>query len=113
MSDAWLRMARTTIEHLPWEKVVSKYDRAETFFYIDPPYYGTAGYGVDFSEDQYEMLADMARNMKGKCIISINDHTYIRKLFKGLKKKTVKIEYIVGGSKAKRSTSTELILRNF
>ena len=113
LSDAWLRMATTTIEHLSWDKVVSKYDRPETFFYLDPPYYGTVGYGIEFGGDQYELLAEKATTMKGKCIISINDHSYIRKLFKGLRKKRVKIDYTVGGATDKRKKASELILRNW
>jgi len=80
---------------------------------MDPPYYGTEGYDVDFGIEQYEQMADTARTMKGKCIISLNDVPQMRKIFKGLKAKKAKIEYTVGGATSRRKQATELILRNW
>ena len=36
-----------------------RYDRAHTFFYADPPYWQTEGYGVPFEWEQYEQLAEV------------------------------------------------------
>jgi DNA adenine methylase len=38
LSAAHLRLARVQVEHLPWDKCLSKYDRPHTLFYMDPPY---------------------------------------------------------------------------
>lgn len=57
LSAAHLRMARTTIERLPWAECIRRYDRAGTFFYCDPPYWQTEGYGVEFAWSEYEQLA--------------------------------------------------------
>jgi DNA adenine methylase len=38
LSQAHLRLARVTIEHLSWQICVAKYDRPSTFFFCDPPY---------------------------------------------------------------------------
>jgi DNA adenine methylase len=39
LSEVHLRLARVSIEHLPWEDLISRYDKPETLFYCDPPYY--------------------------------------------------------------------------
>jgi len=112
LSQAHLRLSRTNIEHLPWDKCVMKYDRDFTLFYLDPPYWNTEGYGVEFGFENYERMAELARSINGKMIISINDHKDIKKVFKGLKRRTVDITYTVGGAKngAKRK---EFIYRNW
>ena len=99
------------IENLDWVKCVTKYDRDETLFYLDPPYWGTAGYGGDFGFEQYELMAELMGSMKGKAIVSINDHKDIRQAFKGFKMQTVGLAYTVGGA-GKRKPAKELIIRN-
>jgi len=99
------------IEHLPWQECIAKYDREHTFFYCDPPYWNTEGYGVDFGFDQYEEIAELAKTIKGKMIVSINDIPEIREVFKGLKRKSVAINYTVG--RKGRSERKELIIRSW
>ncbi len=53
LADAHFRLANTYIEHLPWERAVEKYDRPHTLHYLDPPYWETEGYGVEFGFEQY------------------------------------------------------------
>ena len=113
LSEAHQRLANTQIENLSWQKCLERYDRAHTFAYIDPPYYKTEGYGVEFGIDQYEELSDLARAMKGKSIISVNDIPEMRKIFKGLKTKTVDITYTVGGAAKKTRPKKELIIKNW
>ena len=112
LSQAHLRMTRTNIENLDWENIVKRYDRDHTLFYLDPPYWQTAGYGNEFGLEQYEMMAELAKTIKGKMIISINDHPDIRKVFKGLRMKTVPITYTVGGTQG-RTPKKELIIRSW
>lgn len=112
LSQAHLRLSRTFIEHLAWQECIKKYDRTHTLFYCDPPYWGTEGYGVDFGLEQYDQLAELAKSIKGKIIISVNDIPEMRTAFAGLIMQTVGITYTVGG--ANRSAKrTELIIRNF
>lgn len=86
----------------------SRLHRPHTLFYLVPPYYETAGYGVDFGLEQYEKMAELARTIQGKMIISINDHDVIQKVFKGLNKRSLNINYTVGGSKKK--AASELLI---
>jgi len=112
LSDAHLRMSRTNVEQLDWQECVKRYDRKHTLFYLDPPYWGTAGYGVEFGMDQYEQMARLARLVKGKMIISVNDHPEMRRVFDGLNYKRVPITYTVGGAGG-RTPKHELIIMNW
>lgn len=112
LSEAHLRLSRCYIEHLPWDKCLAKYDRDYTLFYADPPYWETEGYGVEFGLEQYEALAEAAKTIKGKMIISLNDHPEMRRVFAGLDIKTVDITYTVGGG-AKAQRAAELIVKNW
>lgn len=104
MSQAHLRLQSTYIEHLSWEKVTAKYDRPHTLHYLDPPYWQTEGYGVDFEWEQYERMAEFAQQAKGMVVISINDHPDIRRVFSNLYLDTRTIRYTVGGGTGSEAT---------
>lgn len=112
LSQVHLRLSQTFIEHLDWDKCITKYDREHTLFYCDPPYYGTEGYGVDFGIEQYDRMAELARTIKGKMVISVNDIPAMRKAFAGLTMDSVDITYTVGGQ-GKSNKTAELIIRNW
>jgi DNA adenine methylase len=113
LSQAHIRLARTYIENLSWEGCIKKYDRPHTLFYLDPPYWGTAGYGVEFGLDQYDKMADLARSIQGKMIISVNDIPEMRKAFAGLNMTTTDITYTVGGAGRSNGKTSELIIWNW
>jgi len=111
LSQAHMRLSRVYVEHLDWQACIKKYDRPHTLFYLDPPYWETAGYGVDFPFKEYERMLDLARTIKGKMVISINDHPDIRKLFAGFRMKEVTLRHTVGGAGGKKAG--ELIIFNW
>lgn len=110
LSAAHLRLAQVTIEHLPWQDCVERYDRPHTLFFSDPPYWQTAGYGVPFGWEQYEQLAQAMRRLKGRMILTINDHPDIRRLLAEFPMTTASIHYTVGGGAAAKP-ARELIIR--
>lgn len=110
LSAAHLRLARVCIEQLDWAECIKRYDRDYTLFYLDPPYWQTEGYGLDFSFEQYEKMAKLAKSCKGKMVISVNDIDAMRDVFKDLTMKTVSTNYTVGGNK---KAAKELIITNF
>lgn len=112
LSQAHLRLARVTIEHLSWQDCIAKYDRPTTFFYCDPPYWQTEGYGISFPWEEYERLACSMREMQGRALLSINDHPDIRRIFSGLVMESVPINYTVGGGK-RGGESRELIIKSW
>lgn len=109
LSAAHLRLAGTTIERLDWRACVERYDREHTFFYMDPPYWQTEGYGVPFPWVEYERMADVLRGIKGKAMVSINDHPDIRRCFEGFHMESLDISYTVAGG-GKATPRKELVI---
>lgn len=97
LSAAHLRLSNTFVEHLDWKTCLDRYDRPHTLFYLDPPYWETEGYGVPFPYEEYVAMAARLRTLKGKAIVSLNDHPAIRQAFDGFHIETVEIKYTVGG----------------
>jgi DNA adenine methylase len=93
LSAAWQRLAGVYVENLPWLECAERYDRPHTFLYMDPPYWQTEGYGVDFPFDQYLAMADFMRRCKGRVMVSINDHPDIREAFGGFHMERIDIRY--------------------
>ena len=109
LSAAHLRLSGTYIERRHWLHCMKQYDRPHTFFYLDPPYWETEGYGVDFPFSEYETMAEALRQLKGKAMVSINDHPAIREVFSGLHMESLDISYTVGGG-GKAAPRTELVI---
>lgn len=112
LSMAHLRLSRTLIEHLDWQLCIKRYDRPHTLFYCDPPYWGTEGYGVEFGLENYDHMAELARSIKGKMIISVNDIPEMRQAFDGLNIQTVDISYNLKVT-GKATPRKELVICNF
>ncbi|EAP0954382.1 TPA: DNA adenine methylase [Citrobacter braakii] len=112
LSMAHLRLSRTLIEHLEWHQCIARYDRPHTLFYCDPPYWGTEGYGVDFGLENYDHMAELARSIKGKMIISVNDIPEMRQAFYDLNIQTVDISYNLKVT-GKATQRKELVICNF
>ena len=96
LSQAHLRLARVIVEHLSWQECITRYDSADTVFYLDPPYWQTAGYGTDFDFENYTRMAELAAGCSGKAVISINDHPDMRDVFRAFNTQCVDIKYTVG-----------------
>jgi DNA adenine methylase len=94
-----------------WRRCVDRYDRPGTVFFLDPPYWQTEGYGVPFEWPEYESLAEVLRGLKGRAILTINDHPDVRRLFSGLPLQVVPIRYTIGGGKG--VARRELIYRTW
>lgn len=103
LSAAHLRLSNTYIEHLSWAECIRRYDRPHTLFYCDPPYWQTEGYGVPFGFEQYEEMAELIGQIKGKAIISLNDHPDIRRVFGRYHIESTDITYTVGGGKGQQA----------
>lgn len=114
LSAAHLRLARVYVENLPFLKLIDRYDRPHTFFYVDPPYYGSEddyGKGL-FSRADFDVLAERLAHIKGKFLLSINDTPAVRKIFGRFKWREVSTRYSLGNadkSKARR----ELLVMNY
>lgn len=113
LSAAHLRLARAYIEHLPYADVIKRYDKAGTFFYIDPPYWDCEDYygpGI-FSRADFELLAAQLGGIKGTFLLSLNDTPGVRETFKGFSIEAVTTKYTC--SNGKNVVAGELLIRNY
>ena len=77
------RLQTVVIENKDCVKLISQYDRKESFFYCDPPYFETEGYyeGGGFGRNDHARLAEALVTMQGKFLLSYNDCPEIRDLY--------------------------------
>jgi len=112
LSEVHLRLSHTTIENLSWDKFIQKYDRLESFFYIDPPYHKKPVYKHNFKGiEDFIYMESVLNNTEGKWLLSINDHPEIREVFKNHNIKKVSLKYTVG--KNNGCEAQELLISNY
>ena len=114
LSAVHLRLSRVYVENRPYDAIITRFDRPDTFFYCDPPYHGFEDYygkGV-FNREDFRKLHDLLDGIKGKFIMSINDHPEIRSLYKGFNIEVVKTSYMAGGADKKKPVN-ELLITNY
>lgn len=80
---------------------------------MDPPYWETEGYGVPFEFDQYVEMSALAKTVKGKMMISLNDHPEIRRVFADMHIEMVDIEYSLGNKSGAGAQRGELVITNY
>lgn len=90
----------------------ARYDRPDALFFLDPPYWQTEGYTTPFGREEYGALAEAMRTMKGRAILTINDHPAMRAAFRGFRLERVGIKYTIGGAD-KAKAAGELIYRTW
>jgi len=113
LSAAHLRLSRVYIENMPYQRLIERFDRPGTFFYIDPPYYGCEedyGKGI-FGRDDFTRLADILAGIKGKFILSINDVPEIREAFGQFSIEEINTRYMAAGANRQKRV-TELLIKN-
>lgn len=111
LEDVHERLAGVVIERLSYERLIPRYDRPHTLFYLDPPYWGcTDDYGRNvFSEEDFERLSDLLKALQGRFILSINDVPEIRRIFSWASIEPVELNYRISG---KVTAARELIIRD-
>ncbi len=109
LEDVHERLAGVIIERLSYDRLIPRYDRPHTLFYLDPPYWGcTDDYGRDvFSEADFERLSGLLKGLQGRFILSINDVPEIRELFAWATIEPVDINYRISG---KVTAARELVI---
>lgn len=114
LSAVHLRLARVYVENMHYERLIERFDKPSTFFYLDPPYYGCEDYYGDgiFDREDFSRIAELLANTQGKFIMSINDNSQIRSIYRQFHIEEVSTNYLVGGSNKKKSV-TELLITNY
>lgn len=113
LSDIHLRLCNVTIENLPYDNIITRYDSPDTFFYLDPPYWDCEkfyGPGI-FNKDDFIKLQALLKAIHGKFIMSINDVPEIRNIYKDFIITEVFTRYSI--SKEHNKNITELLISNY
>lgn len=78
------RLKKAIIENRSWQRILAIYDGPETFFYLDPPYFGHEGdFGKGkFSPGDFAEMAKALATLSGRFILSINDTPETREIFR-------------------------------
>lgn len=105
------RLQCVQIERLPYQEIFKRYDRPETFFYLDPPYWNLRLYNFNFTAKDFEELRDRLLALKGKFLLSLNDTKEVRELFRSFKIQSTTIAYTAQREAGKRFK--ELLIRNY
>lgn len=111
LEDVHTRLAGVVIECLPFAAFIGRYDRPNTLFYVDPPYWGSEGdYGkAAFRRGDFTALSGLLKGLQGRFILSINDVPEIRELFAWAKLTPVRTTYTLAG-KGRTQAAAELII---
>ena len=105
------RLQGVQIESLPYEKVLEKYDRPTTVFYLDPPYWERKLYRHNFTRQDFEGLESRLTELRGKFILSLDDHPEVRRIFGNWNFLPIDIAYTAQQKVGKRFA--ELLITNF
>lgn len=111
IEDAHKRLARVQIENLPYEKILARFDRPETLFYLDPPYFGRSLYRYNISKEEFEKMAERLEKLRGKFVLSLNDLPEVRAIFHHFKFQEIKLAYTAQRVAGRRYN--EVIITNF
>lgn len=110
---AYERLAQACIECLPYQEILMRYDSENSFFYIDPPYFGREQYyGKDmFHREDFARLPGLLKNLRGKFLLSLNDVPRVRKLFANFSISSLSTCYTC--APGRNSHPSELLIANF
>lgn len=111
LANTHKRLARVQIECLPYQDILRRYDRPTTLFYLDPPYFDRKLYRFNFSENDFEDLAQRLGKLEGKFILSLNDVPEVREIFAKFKMREIDLPYTAQREAGKRFR--ELLISNF
>lgn len=85
ITGAHHRLRGVGVHNKEFEHFIRLMDSPGTFFYCDPPYWGTESYydGVVFGRADHTRLRDTLLSIDGKFLLSYNDCQEIRELYDG------------------------------
>ena len=107
------RLNTVVIENLDFEHILKTYDRNETLFYLDPPYYGAEKYyKIAFAQGEHIRLKTALDKINGRFILSYNDCEFVRELYKEYN--IIEVERMSNLIKGeKKPKYKELLIKNY
>ena len=76
------RLKDVVVENKDFEELITQYDREDTFFYCDPPYYNAECYEVAFPKADHVRLHDVLAKCRGLVMVSYNYCDFICGLYR-------------------------------
>lgn len=115
LADIHERLAGVTIEQLPFDRFIGRYDRPGMLFYLDPPYWGCENdYGADvFARSDFDRLAAQLASARGQFILSINDKPAVRECFAAFRIRPIDTTWTIGTKETRAGKVGELLISNF
>ena len=108
------RLRQVNIEHKDFEDLIRVYDRKSALFYIDPPYMGSEYlYEAKFTMEDHQRLRACLEGIKGRVIISYNDHPMVREMYSDFHIEPITRKNTLSGNGNNQKDFAELIIRNF
>jgi DNA adenine methylase len=103
-----VRLDRVTVENLEWDRCLSIWDRPSTFFFLDPPYtHCSSTLYSPWTIADIHRLRERLASLRGKWMVTLNDHPEIRAIFQECSIKSVTRPKGIG---AKGATYKEIII---
>ncbi|MCE2749229.1 MAG: DNA adenine methylase [Rhodobacter sp.] len=108
------RLSGVTVTCLDFAPFIARLDRADTLFYLDPPYWGCEGYygKTLFSRARFEEMAGALGGISGRFILSLNDVPGVRETFGQFLLHPVMTTYTIAGT-GPVPPRRELLISNF
>lgn len=66
------RIRTWKLENMDFRDLIKKYDSADTFFYLDPPYPGKQWYNVNFHDVDFRDLATLVHDLKANYLLNVD-----------------------------------------
>lgn len=107
------RLRHVYIEEESFSGLIRRYDSEQTVFFCDPPYFETARYPHYFTPDDYIELESVLSGIRGKFLLTINDHKVMRERFRNYSIEEVEVPYSINNKVSARKKFGELIITNF
>ena len=108
------RLRGVNIENKDFADLIKVYDRPTALFYLDPPYVDTEKYYEGpFCAQDHHRLREVLSHVKGRFILSYNDHPLVRELYADCRIEEITRTSTLSGSGNNQTPYAELIIRNF
>ncbi len=114
-NDQQTKLKKTSILNNDFEIVLEKYNKKDTFAYLDPPYVGSENFFKSGGDDASpEKVCKCLKKFKGKFLLSYNDNPRVKKACKDFEIKKIDTKYEM----QRKQTGTmkpvkELLIRNY
>lgn len=108
----------SVVENMDFGDVITKYDGKKTYFYCDPPYFGTEKYYVnhDFNAETHERLSKTLKGIDGRFSLSYYDFPKLSEWFPQSKynwKSRQFAKAAMATSGRSQTRGTELLIMNY